>query len=71
MKTNEKWLSETPPCCEICGKLFNSTDNFFYDFKTWNGSWGIGCETCFKENEGQLGSGCGQKYDLKTLEKIL
>jgi hypothetical protein len=34
------------------------------------GPWGLGCEKCFKDNNGQLGIGYGQKYNLKTLEKI-
>ena len=70
MKIVKKWLSGKPINCDICGHEFDSGDKYFYDFKTTMGPWGLGCEKCFRKENGQLGIGLGQKYSLKTLEKI-
>jgi hypothetical protein len=70
MNIVKKWMSGKPSHCDICRQPFDSADKYFYDFKTSTGPWGLGCEECFKNNNGQLGVGHGQKYSLKTLEKI-
>jgi hypothetical protein len=70
IKNVKKWMSGKPGTCDICGHEFDSGDKYFYDFKTPMGPCGLGCEKCFKDNNGQLGIGYGQKYNLKTLEKI-
>jgi hypothetical protein len=34
------------------------------------GMWGIFTPTCFKRMGGTFGTGRGQRYDAKTLEKV-
>ena len=70
VKNVKKWLSGKPSHCDICCEPFDSGDKYFYDFKTSMGPWGLGCEECFRKENGQLGIGLGQKYSLETLEKI-
>lgn len=70
MKTVKKWLSGKPSKCEFCNRPFDSVDKYFYDFKTRKGFWCLGCKDCFKYEDGKLGIGYGQKYKLKTMEKV-
>lgn len=69
MKINKKiWLGSTPVICEVCRQPLQ---NHFYDFCMRGGrGWARGCEQCFKSHGCGLGIGKGQKYDLRTLEKL-
>ena len=66
----QKWMGSKPASCDICGHRFKDNDRFFYDFAMRQGKWALGCEKCFKKHGLGLGNGKGQKYDLKTLEKM-
>lgn len=70
MKIVKKWISAQPVKCDICNHIFSEKDKYFYDFKIPMGPWGIGCKNCFTTYGTRLGIGRGQKYSLKTLEKI-
>ena len=65
----KEWRGENPIACDICGHKFGTNDKSFYDFKTKMGPWGIGCQSCFQKYGNGLGTGCGQRYNLKTMEK--
>ena len=65
----KSWLSGRPTKCELCAQPFKNGDVFF-DAKTKNGQWGLLCSNCFVQENGRLGTGLGQKYDLNTLEKL-
>ena len=48
------------PSCDFCG------EDAWYDFKTKiGGAWANACESCFKDNDGQLGLGMGQNFILR------
>ena len=66
----KRWTGTPPHRCELCNRQFTPTDRFFWDFKTRMGPWALGCEACFKKHGIGEGTGMGQKYDLKTKEKI-
>ena len=65
-----RWLSRKPEKCDLCKTPLRPPEKFFYDFRTQMGPWGCGCEECFDQYGVGLGTGKGQKYDLKTLEKV-
>ncbi len=61
-----KWCGETK--CNFCG---TEESPFFYDAKTKVGPWAFMCSGCWLvAGIGRLGTGYGQKYDGKTLEKV-
>lgn len=62
-----KWMSEVK--CDIHGPTCKMTP-FFVDGKTTRGPWALMCPAAFREFGIGLGTGKGQKYDAKTLEKI-
>lgn len=72
----KKWISGGgPPECDICLNFhYKTTDltkeEFFVDGKTQMGPWALMCPRCFKLYGVGLGTGRGQKYDSKTLEKV-
>ena len=66
----DKWMGTKPIKCDICGHQFNDQDKHFYDFATRQGKWALGCAVCFGKHGHGLATGLGQKYDLKTLEKV-
>jgi len=53
--------------CDICKAAFTDV---VYDGKTLHGPWAFMCEDCFQDLGVGLGTGRGQKYDVKTLKKI-
>lgn len=64
----KKWIGSTPDNCNLCHRKFEAV---FYDASIPSiGSWGLLCHNCFTSCGCKLGTGCGQKYDLATLEKI-
>lgn len=66
-----KWGGPVPDKCDLCGKPFDpERDRFFFDFRTLFGGWAVGCEVCFQEKGCGLGTGFGQQFDLRTLEKV-
>jgi hypothetical protein len=67
--TSKKWMGNPPVKCDLCHLPLKGDS--FYDFKVpIFGQWGIGCEHCFVKYGGELGTGRGQKYNSKTMEKI-
>lgn len=63
----KKWNGAVPKICTGCG---DSLKDIFIDGKTIFGPWAIMCENCHTTHGAGLGLGRGQKYDIKTLEKI-
>lgn len=65
----KKWLGQTK--CNFCGDDVQQHKDFF-DGRTIHGrSWALMCDSCFTiHGIGVLGTGYGQKYDGKTLQKI-
>jgi hypothetical protein len=53
----------------MCGGDFKD-DDVFVDGKLAGGPWAIMCVLCHLAFGVGLGTGKGQKYSLKTLEKI-
>ena len=64
-----KWLSPRPTKCDLCGTEI-AKQKSFVDGKTTLGPWAIMCMPCYFINGVGLGLGRGQKYDVKTLEKV-
>jgi hypothetical protein len=63
-----KWLGGKPEECEACHGTLGS---IFYDcFVRQMGAWAIVCHACFRSHKCKLGTGAGQKYNSKTLEKV-
>jgi hypothetical protein len=62
-----KWCGTKPVKCDVCNKQL---ELHFVDGATVYGPWGIMCMTCHAEVGRGLGTGCGQKYSLATLEKV-
>ena len=48
-----------PKVCDMCTGGFGNT---MYDLKTSDGRWANACRSCFKGDNGRLGTGFGQKY---------
>lgn len=69
MSEKRKWLGTWPAKCNECGKSLDTLDHF-YDARAYPGSWGLFCQECFEGLGCSLGTGLGQKYNSKTLEKI-
>ena len=65
-----KWMGKKPVTCEICGHRFDDQDRYFFDFAMRQGKWALGCEPCFKKHGVGLGSGSGQKYSIRTMDKV-
>ena len=62
------WLGTKPTNCDVCRGTLGSV---FYDARLPSyGSWGIICHLCFQAHNCKLGTGYGQKYSTKTLEKL-
>ena len=62
-----KWLSKPPTKCDICGSPFVGV---FIDGATRQGPWGLLCLDCHERHGHGLGTGRGQMYNLKSLEKV-
>lgn len=70
-----KWMGEDRIECVVCLNFhYKTTDltkeEYFVDGKTQMGPWALMCPRCFKLYGVGLGTGRGQKYDSKTLEKV-
>ena len=57
------WLGPVPPACQLCGGAFRGT---MYDANLRGVGWGNFCHPCFGEHSGRLGTGLGQRYELKA-----
>jgi hypothetical protein len=69
----KKWLGTWPAKCDAC-KADLTLYPVFYNaearYGTWNGHWGLFCQTCFDYFRCMIGPSYGQKYDSKTLIKL-
>jgi rRNA maturation endonuclease Nob1 len=66
----KKWNGEKPTTCDTCGRDLTVL-SCFYDARIPQvGSWGLICHRCFTAYQCKLGTGRGQKYSVKTLEKM-
>jgi hypothetical protein len=63
----KKWMGSKPTTCDLCHKPL--VDQFIDGRTAW-GPWGIMCRSCHFAQGTGLGTGRGQLYDLKTLEKL-
>ena len=66
------WQGEKPTQCDACeGDFLRSTSFVDGVIHCSTGStWGLFHVTCFKRHNGTYGVGRGQRYDMKTLERI-
>lgn len=60
-----KWLGEVPQGCQLCSGPFNKV---MYDSRTRDGRWGLLCKSCWQDQNGQVGTGFAQKYELGASE---
>ena len=65
----KKWMGTWPADCDIC-KIDLSTEEYFVDGRTQVGPWALMCMYCFGWYGAGLGTGFGQKYLVKTKEKV-
>jgi hypothetical protein len=63
----KKWMGSKPETCELCKQPLKQQ---FVDGRTAWGFWAIMCASCHDKVGCRLGTGCGQRYDLLTLEKV-
>jgi hypothetical protein len=62
------WGGRRPQECQACHGTLGS---IFYDcFVRQMGAWAIVCHACFRSHNCKIGTGMGQKYNTKTLEKL-
>lgn len=52
-------FSGAPKQCDICKGEFSGV---MFDARTRQGPWGCLCGSCFRNENGKLGTGLGQKY---------
>ncbi len=69
MTTPKKWIGTWPSDCDLC-HIKLTTYNYFIDGVVGGGHWALMCPKCHDKFGQGLGTGLGQKYDSKTLEKI-
>ena len=62
-----KWMGGIPKTCDLCHQDLIQQ---FIDGRTQMGPWAILCAVCHSRYGCGLGIGSGQRYDLKTLEKV-
>jgi len=65
--SKKRWMGTPPEKCDLCEKKL---EEVFVDGKTKQGPWGILCSKCHAKYGCGLGEGLGQKYNLKTKEKL-
>jgi hypothetical protein len=68
-KKKKKWFGTWPANCDLCESDLN-THEYFVDGRTIFGPWALMCPRCHLVQGGHFGTGIGQKYDSKTLEKM-
>ena len=65
----KKWMGTWPAECQLCDVELEAC-KYFVDGRTCVGPWALMCPLCHKGMGVGLGTGKGQKYDSKTLEKM-
>ena len=66
-----KWLGTPPKRCDICERDLDNYDWWVDGRLAGTTTWANMCPGCWPaEGVQKLGTGCGQKYDRKTLRKI-
>jgi hypothetical protein len=66
----KKWYGTWPADCDLCDVDLEAC-NYFVDGRIKNSyTWAMMCPICHKFEGVGLGTGRGQKYDSKTLEKL-
>lgn len=67
-----RWTGTRPTKCDACGDALTLAHGhvYFFDFKTRDGMWIIGCIKCFARMGGHIRVGYGQKYRLGDLTKV-
>jgi hypothetical protein len=68
MSAKKKWNRTWPHACDVCGASLE-LEPWFADAVT-DGRWRLACPECCDEMGVRFGTGCGQKYDSKSLEKL-
>lgn len=66
----KKWLGSWPASCDICTLPLDKVEYFVDGRVTGGTAWALMCPVCHYFNGVGLGTGRGQKYDSKTLEKL-
>ncbi|MBU1173502.1 MAG: hypothetical protein KKD44_28375 [Proteobacteria bacterium] len=66
----KKWLGTWPAQCSLCGTSLAEEKYFVDGIEIESRRWALMCPSCFKYSGEGLGTGRGQKYDSKTLEKL-
>lgn len=69
MSEKKQWFGTWPAKCDLCKKELKDEKKFI-DGRTWFGPWALMCIVCFASEGVGLGTGKGQMYDSKTLEKV-
>ena len=66
------WIGDKPTQCNACeGDFLRSTSFVDGVIRPSSGPiWGVFHVTCFKNHGGVFGTGRGQQFDMKTLEKV-
>lgn len=58
------WLSPLPDGCQLCGHPWEGR---MFDANLRGLGWGNYCRDCFAAYGGRLGTGYGQRYDLRPV----
>lgn len=66
----KKWLGTWPANCDLCKEDLRRFKEFYDARIIGSTTWAIMCPKCFNNLGVGLGTGLGQQYDSKTLEKI-
>jgi hypothetical protein len=66
-KPKKKWMGTIYTNCQLCSCKLGKV---FYDACVSGTAWAVICHSCFTSHRCRLGTGAGQKYDTKTLEKL-
>ena len=67
-KQQVKWIGTVPTACQLCHR--DLKHEFIDGRLRFCTAWAIVCSSCHNTHGYGLGVGKGQKYDLKTLNKI-
>jgi len=68
-ETKKKWYGTWPASCQMCNMPLDKVE-YFVDGATVYGPWALMCPGCHEQDGRGLGTGRGQKYNSKTLEKV-
>lgn len=63
MKRVVTWCGAPPEKCDVCG---TAIEKVFIDGRTRQGPWGFLCPSCHALDGVGLGTGYGQRYELKN-----